>query len=428
MMVQNPDIVVVGAGAAGIGAGLSLKRLGISHVILEAKHRVGGRAYSESSSLGHLWDHGCHWFHSADKNVLRFIAEKIGHQFPAKEWAGELQTFLDGGWTKSTIREDYVWTLIEKIIATGRAGEDIAAATLLNRSDPWYPMVRHWCQLLYSIDPENLSTSDAGNYSDSGINLPVQAGYGALVEKLSRYLQVQLNAKVTSIEVTPKSVRVETSFGTIEAKACIVAVPARILEMEKITFTPALPQRLKQAFQDVPMGWYEKVAFAFDGPVFAGFEVPFVDVFDPVSADTKPLNFELHPFGRPIAVTHFGGSVAKDMAAQGEAAMKAFALETLVKAFGSDIQKRLMASATSQWTTDPAIGGAYSCAKPGKAKARAVFSEPVNERVFLAGEHVHQHFMATCHGAYETGLDAAHRAAVAAGFSAGPKDPLWLPS
>ncbi len=59
-------------------------------------------------------------------------------------------------------------------------------------------------------------------------------------------------------------------------------------------------------------------------PVFAGFEVPFVDVFDPVAADTKPLNFELHPFGRPIAVTHFGGSVAKDMAAQGEAAMKVF--------------------------------------------------------------------------------------------------------
>jgi monoamine oxidase len=99
-----------------------------------------------------------------------------------------------------------------------------------------------------------------------------------------------------------------------------------------------------------------------------------------------------------------------------------------VKAFGSDIQKRVVASATSQWTVDPAIGGAYSCAKPGKAKARAVFSEPIHERVFLAGEHVHQHFMATAHGAYETGLDAAHRAAVVAGFSAGPKDPLWLPS
>nr|AIA10948.1 Flavin containing amine oxidoreductase [uncultured bacterium] len=136
-----------------------------------------------------------------------------------------------------------MWALIEKIIAAGRAGEDIAAADLLYKSHPWYPMVRHWCQLLYSMDPENLSTGDAGNYTDTGINLPVQAGYGALIEKLSRYLQIQLNRQVTAITVTPKSVRVETSSGTIEAKACIVAVPARVLEIEKISFRPSLPQR-----------------------------------------------------------------------------------------------------------------------------------------------------------------------------------------
>lgn len=427
-MVQNPDVVVIGAGAAGIGAGLGLARLGVSHLIVEAKHRVGGRAYSETSSLGHLWDHGCHWFHSADKNVLRFMAEKIGHQFPSHPREGELNTFSNGKWTKSPIRSDYVWTLLAKIAATGRAGEDVAAATLLDRSHAWYPMIRHWCQLMYSMDPEELSTGDAGNYSDSGINLPVQAGYGALIEKLARHLRVQLNTPVTAIEVLPQGIRATTASGTIEAKACIVAVPARVMETGRIAFKPGLPEHLKQAFQDVPMGWYEKVAFAFDRPVFEGFEVPFADIFDPVAAETKPLNFELHPFGRPIAVTHFGGSMAKEMAALGQPAMKAFALETLAKAFGNDIKMRFVASATTQWSADPAIGGAYSCARPGRAKTRAAFSEPVHERVFLAGEHVHQHFMATAHGAYETGLDAAHRAAAAAGYSAGPKDPLWLPA
>ena len=81
MMVQNPDVVIVGAGAAGIGAGLALMRLGISHVILEAKQRVGGRAYSDTSSLGHLWDHGAHWLHSGDVNVMRFMAEKGKRRF-----------------------------------------------------------------------------------------------------------------------------------------------------------------------------------------------------------------------------------------------------------------------------------------------------------------------------------------------------------
>jgi monoamine oxidase len=123
-----------------------------------------------------------------------------------------------------------------------------------------------------------------------------------------------------------------------------------------------------------------------------------------------------------------GGSVAKELAKAGPAVMKGFAIDTLVKAFGADIRQRIVASATTAWTRDEYIGGAYSGAAPGKAEARAVFSEPVHERIFLAGEHVHRHYMATVHGAYETGLDAAHKAAAALAFPVGPKDPLWLPS
>lgn len=428
MMVQNPDIVVIGAGAAGIGAGLALTRLGIPHVILEAKHRVGGRAYSDTSSLGHLWDQGCHWFHSADRNVLRFMAVKTGHEFRELPHGGNMRVFMNGEWTRVPVEKYFVWDLLAKISEAGRAGIDVAVDEFLDRGHAWYPLIRHWCQMMYSMDPENVSTGDAGNYADSGINLPVKAGYGALVAKISRQLPIRLGAEVTVVEVLPKAVRVETSSGTIEAKACIIAVPARSFENGRIRFTPHLPMHLSQAFQDVPMGWFEKVAFAFDGPVFESQDNPFADIFDPVAADARPLNFELHPFGRPIAVVHMAGSVGRQLLGEGEEAMKAFALETIEKAFGHGIRKRIVASATSNWGNDPFIGGAYSCAKPGKAKARAVFSEPVHERVFLAGEHVHQHFMATAHGAYETGLDAAHRAAAAAGFSAGPKDPLWLPS
>lgn len=176
------------------------------------------------------------------------------------------------------------------------------------------------------------------------------------------------------------------------------------------------------------MGHYEKVAIAFDRKVFEGFKIPFADVFDPEDAATRPLNFELHPFGRPIAVAHVGGSVARELATQGEGAMKDFALESLVRAFGDDIHRRVVGMATTTRANDPYIGGAYSCAKPGKAHVRKAFSEPVHERVFLAGEHVHQHYMATAHGAYETGLKAAQRAAAAIGHSPKEKDPLWLPS
>jgi monoamine oxidase len=429
MMVQNPDVVIIGAGAAGIGAGLALTRLGISHVILEAKHRVGGRAFSDTSSIGHLWDHGAHWLHSGDVNVLRFMAEKLNHKFdPRSSGATGFRSFIGGQWKQSQFATDYVWKKLDDIVQAGRTGPDVAAESILDTGHAKYPLLRHWCQLIYSKDPADLSTRDAGRYSDSHVNLPVEDGYGALVARLSRGLPIRLGVAVRAIEVVGQGVRVETGAGTITAKACILAVPSRVMERQKIAIKPGMSAALQQAFADVTMGYGEKVALAFDRKVFEGFEIPFADVFDPVEPNTKPLNFELHPFGRPIAVAHVGGSFAKELAEAGAPAMTDFAVDTLAKAFGADIRKRVIAHATTGWTLDEHIGGAYSGAAPGKAKARAVFSEPVHERVFLAGEHVHQHFMATAHGAYETGLDAAHRAAVAAGFSAGPKDPLWLPS
>ncbi|MGB9142540.1 MAG: NAD(P)/FAD-dependent oxidoreductase [Aestuariivirga sp.] len=428
-MVQNPEIVIVGAGAAGIGAGLALTRLGIPYIILEAKHRVGGRTYSDISSLGHLWDHGAHWLHSGDVNVLRFMAEKLGHKFhPGNLGNPSFKSFIGGRWKVSQFDTYYAWNQLDEIVQAGHGGRDGAAECILDVDHPMYPLVRYWCQLIYSKDPADLSTGDAGNYSDSHVNLPVEDGYGTLVAQLSRGLQIRLGTAVKAIEIGRQGVRVETSSGTITAKACIVAVPSRVMERQKISFKPGLPVALQQAFAEVTMGYGEKVALAFDRKVFEGFEIPFADVFDPVSPDTKPLNFELHPFGRPIAVAHMGGSVAKELAEAGADAMTAFAIDTLVKAFGADIRKRIVAQAATGWTLDEYIGGAYSAAAPGKAAIRKVFFEPVYERVFLAGEHVHQHYMATAHGAYETGLDAAHRAAAAVGFSVGQKDPLWLPA
>ena len=86
--------------------------------------------------------------------------------------------------------------------------------------------------------------------------------------------------------------------------------------------------------------------------------------------------------------------------------------------------------ATSSWVDDrrASSAGPIPAPSPARATARKVFSEPVHDRIFLAGEHVHQRYMATAHGAYETGLDAAHKAAAALGFSVGQKDPLWLPT
>jgi monoamine oxidase len=278
-------------------------------------------------------------------------------------------------------------------------------------------MARHWLNLMYSAEPEDISTRDAGNYNDTGINLAVEDGYGALIAKLAQGLPIRTKVAARKITGHARGVVVDTSEGAITAKAVIVATPARMLETGRLVID-GLPSEIADALAHVPMGYYEKVAIAFDAKVFEGFGMPYADIFDPVTPTTRPLNFELHPFGRPLAITHIAGHFARDMEREGEAGMIDFALDALVRAFGSDLRKRVKKATTTHWSSDVFINGAYSCAKPGHGDERKAFARPIRERVFLAGEHVHLTFQATAHGAFETGENAAARAIALLGTGA----------
>ncbi|NJM30047.1 MAG: FAD-dependent oxidoreductase [Rhizobiales bacterium] len=427
-MVQfpsSPDVVIVGAGVAGIGASLALTQLGVPHIVLESKQRVGGRAYSDESCLGHLWDHGCHWFHSADVNILRKLALAIGHDHGESDRNRMSMRFSAGEWHRQDFDDDPVWQQLDRIPESGSKGPDQAASQVLDTMSPLYPVVRTWCQLIYSADPEELSCHDAAAYSDSHVNIPVRAGYGALVARMARGLPIRLGTKVTAIEVIPDGVSVATSEGVLKARSCILAVPARVMEKGFLKITPSVPPALENAFAAVPLGYGEKIAISFDKPVLAGLGAGYGTIFDPPSADTA-LMFELHPFGRPLAICHVGGSIAQSLLKDGEPAMIELALDNLVKAFGGSIRKHVGRTAVTQWTKDPEIGGAYSCAKPGKAKERMHFREPLHERIFMAGEHTHPHYFATAHGAYESGIRAAEQAAALCGFPKAEIDPLKL--
>ncbi|MEM7076007.1 MAG: FAD-dependent oxidoreductase, partial [Pseudomonadota bacterium] len=75
----NPDVIIVGAGAAGLSAARTLRKKGLSCLILEAAERVGGRAWTENRSFGAPVDHGCSWISGADRNPFTKLAEDLGY-------------------------------------------------------------------------------------------------------------------------------------------------------------------------------------------------------------------------------------------------------------------------------------------------------------------------------------------------------------
>lgn len=413
--MTETGVIVVGAGAAGLAAGERLAERGVEFVVLEASDRIGGRAFTDTLSFGVPFDHGCHWLHSASKNPFREIADRIGHHYLKRTSRRAAHLFLKDRLADEAERKA-AWDAVEAAFAAsekaGRLGQDIAASDVIRPPAEWKRLVIHWLRLLSSPDPHEISTLDLARYSDTGENWPVLDGYGALVVAAGRDVPVRTGVAVTGLDWSGPGVTAETSAGTLRAKAAIVTVSTNVLASGAIRFSPALPPEYQDAIAACPCGFAEKVAISFKEPLPGLEEVAYLDTLDPTDEARSPINYTVYPdaAGHPVAVGQLGGSVARDLLREGEAAMVDFALAALCDAFGSAIRDQVLQTAVTRWGTDPLVRGAYSCALPGKGQKRLRLCDPIGERVFLAGEATSPEAYSTAHGARWSGLLAAERA------------------
>lgn len=409
-MSGQPEIVIVGAGAAGVGAGMELTRRGVPFVILEASGRVGGRAYTDKTSLPYAWDKGCHWLHCADVNPLVAEADRVGAQYlkgGREDWNA---VWASGHWADKAGRAETLSIMeaaFEAVYEAGGNGRDVPIADVLPDAGDWAPIVRHWIQLMSSGDPEQVSTRSYADYQDTEQNWPVKSGYGDLIERLAAGLPVRLDSPVSGIEQHANDVRVTTAAGTIAAKAAIVTASTAVLNSGAIEIGAGPARDLLTLMQNVPCGFYEKVAIAFDKDVFGSIEQPSVNIL-PVDG-SAPINFQFANFGNPMVIGHLAGSVARQLLAEGDAEMVEFAMQRLVAAFGSDIKARMVNAATTDWGSNPFVRGGYSFAKPGCAHLRHEMINADTGNLAFAGEAFSKQWEATAHGAWASGRDVAGR-------------------
>lgn len=412
--MSDTEVIVIGAGAAGLSAGMRLAELGVAFRVIEAKDRVGGRAFTDHATFGVPFDHGCHWLHSASVNPFRAVADRLGFRYLNRTTRRSRHLYLrDKVADEATAHA--LWDAVEADFAAaeaaGRAGRDIAASEVMDMAGPWARMTRHWLGLLSSLPPERVSTLDLSRYADTHENYPVVDGYGALVAAYAAGVPVSLSTRATRIDWSGQGVAVETTAGTITARAAVVTLSTNVLAAGSPAFFPALPVPLQEAFAGVPCGNAEKIAILLDRPI-DGFEATsYVNTFDPDDVARRPVNFVVNSLGAPLVIGQVGGDTAADLDRAGEAAAIDFALAALVEAFGSDIRARVRRTLVTHWASDPDVRGAYSCALPGCADHRERLFEPVGERILFAGEAVSRADFSTAHGAHLSGLSAAERAA-----------------
>ncbi|MGH6619525.1 MAG: flavin monoamine oxidase family protein [Alphaproteobacteria bacterium] len=409
--LSDYDIAVVGAGAAGLAAARTASERGFRTVVLEAKGRVGGRAHTESASLGVPFDHGCRWLHSASRNPFVAIARRLGYA-PALERRVR-QVFLGGRRAGAAETADWIAFAernFKAMEAAGQDGRDIPSAEAIERGARWSALFDAWCAMMTSFNTDAVSTLDYARYIDTKENWVVPEGFGALVAHYGAGLPVTLNAPVGRIGWGGPRVTLETPQGTVSAAAAIVTVSTAVLANGSIRFAPALPDWKRSAIEAVPMGAANKVGFALRRDVFGDPPGRF-SIFSSDKADA--MHFHVRPCGERVVGAYVGGRVCDALEKDGPAAMTALARERLKAIFGADIEKEIAGSVATAWRGDPEIGGGYSGARPGQAHRRADLARPLDGRLFFAGEATSIDFYSTAHGAYFSGVAAAEAAGAA---------------
>lgn len=401
-MADSHDVVILGAGAAGIGAGLRLARSGASFVLLEGRARIGGRTLTVTREAP--LDIGAAWLHSGDRNVLTALAEANGFEVDRTPAPWQRQTLAPGLSAAEQAAFGEAFRRFEQRIETEAERDgDKPASAYLEPGGRWNAMLSAVFTYISGAELERIDARDYARYEDTGVNWRVREGYGALVAALGAGLPVRLETEVRAVDHGGARVRIDTSRGAVDARAVIITLPTS--RLGALVFRPDLYAK-REAALALPLGAAEKVHFALaqpeefpvDGRLFARTD----------AADTGA--YHLRPLGRPLIEAYFGGALARALAEAGPGAMADFASEELARVLGSHFPQRLTLLAASGWATDPFALGSYSYATPGNAEARSVLAAPHDGRLFFAGEACSRARYSTVHGAFETGEAAAEAA------------------
>lgn len=401
------DVAIIGSGAAGLGAVNTLKDSGLSFVVLEARDRIGGRAHTIQVAPQVLFDVGCGWLHSADKNTFVTIAERLGFELNR-----ELPPWRERAHGKAFPQEerlDFIRALDDfydraEIAAESarRAGRDEPASLHLEPGNRWNPMIDAISTYVNGAELDRVSLLDMDAYEDTEINWRVRRGYGALIAAYGADCPLALNCAVTLIDHSAKRLRLETARGTLTADKVIVTVPTNLIADETIRFHPALPSKVEAA-RGLPLGLANKVTISLEEPE----ALPKEGNLRGATMRTDMGTYHLRPFGQPCIDGFFGGRFARQLEEAGDGAIAAAAIDEIAGFLGNDFRRKLKPLAESRWAHDPWARGSYSHALPGHAGARAALAAPVDGRLFFAGEATSPNFFSTAHGARDSGERAA---------------------
>jgi monoamine oxidase len=403
---------------AGLAAARELLANGYRVTVLEARSRIGGRIWTDTS-IGAPVDLGASWIQGVDGNPVGALARSL--RVPTVATGENVAAFDHDGRRLSdqTVREvekDFDALTREVESLAGSLDRDISIGAAIQRVlqgerlDEFEQRALNWAMASLStdsaadLDVMSLLHADDDKGFD-GDDVIVPGGYARIVEGMTGGAEIRLEHRVTRVAVEAAGVRVETSRGPVAADRVIVTLPLGVLQAGTVSFSPPLSARKREAISRLRMGVLNKVVLKFDRAFW-----PDADNFAYLSKTAGEFpDFFNHrkATGQPILVAFAAGTFGQALEARSDRDVQARLMEIL----------RLMGSATpapvamvrTRWAADEFTRGSYAYIPVGASPDdRRTLAEPEG-RVQFAGEATTTDYPATVHGAYLSGVREAGR-------------------
>lgn len=401
------DVIIIGAGMAGLAAGLALERAGLSFRILEAGDSPGGRARTRILPSGVPADLGAHWLHG-ENNDLKAEADRYGIDCKPDQadgiWLckdGQMQREDMDTWLDDIIRQD-----LAEAIRTGTHAD--CALPELGVNDKGREILRNFGLLWNGVEPP-LSPSAREFLTDE--NTPggqhLKGGMQALISALTAEIgngRIHLRTSVNRIDETPEGISLQAMDGSVwTARRVIFTASLGVLQSRLIRFTPALSRDFHEQIAGIIMGRVNKIIIELDPAFLQANQVP-VD-YSLELLDSVPHFCHAHSAGLPLIQLFVCGDQAEVVEALAPDQALAYVrkvLETVDVLRGFD-NHVMSPPIVTRWVANPYTRGSYSCCLPSAKR-----TGPLTERlVTFCGEAFDERFPASLPGAWRSGKAAA---------------------
>src|SRR5260370_41861417 len=263
------DVVIIGAGAAGIAAARRLAGTRARIALIEASGRLGGRCVTDSSTFVVPFDRGAHWIHVPDLNPVTPLAMKSGFDvYPAP---AAQRVRIGRRYARTGEMEDYLTATVRagrSIAEAARGKQDVSCAQALPKHlGDWQPTIE------FALGPfgraKDLAEVSALAFSravERNNDMFCREGLGALISKLAAGPPAQLSRPASFIDWSERNrIEIRTAKGLLLARTVIVTVSTAVLTSDKLKFEPELPRRYLDAAEKLRLGSYDHIALELPG-------------------------------------------------------------------------------------------------------------------------------------------------------------------